>query len=251
VASFDRLVAEAWAVPIRAWDFGWLDGRATEDRPSWRYFDQVEGRVEAVGSLLEIEAGTGAMIGNLSSLPPVAAATEGFPPSIDVAAPRLRARGVHLVMTSPARAGLPFAPGSFELVVCRHPVSVQWDEIARVLRPGGRYLAQHVGAHSLRTLTEVFLGPLPDTSRRDAGRERRNAERAGLVVDRLESERPRTAFHDIGAVVYFLRLVPWIVPGFSEAAHRDQLLRLHDRIQAEGPFECTASRTLFEVTKPG
>jgi len=31
-------------------------------------------------------------------------------------------------------------------------------------------------------------------------------------------EHPRTAFFDIGAVVYFLRPVPWIVPGFTAAS---------------------------------
>ena len=35
--SFDELVAEAEAAPVDGWDFGWLDGRATEQRPSWGY----------------------------------------------------------------------------------------------------------------------------------------------------------------------------------------------------------------------
>ena len=33
---------------------------------------------------------------------------------------------------------------------------------------------------------------------------------AGLVVTDLRHERPRTEFYDVGAVVYFLRLVVWI-----------------------------------------
>ena len=34
--DFDALVAEADAAPVDGWDFSWLDGRATESRPSWR-----------------------------------------------------------------------------------------------------------------------------------------------------------------------------------------------------------------------
>jgi hypothetical protein len=34
---FDELVDEAAAVPVDGWDFSWLDGRATEQRPSWGY----------------------------------------------------------------------------------------------------------------------------------------------------------------------------------------------------------------------
>ncbi|MBV8304810.1 MAG: hypothetical protein JOZ04_11405, partial [Acidimicrobiia bacterium] len=32
-------------------------------------------------------------------------------------------------------------------------------------------------------------------------------------VEMMSVERPQTVFYDVGAVVYFLRLVPWIVPG--------------------------------------
>jgi hypothetical protein len=39
--SFDELVDEAANVPADEWDFSWLDGRATEERPSWRYYDVV------------------------------------------------------------------------------------------------------------------------------------------------------------------------------------------------------------------
>jgi hypothetical protein len=70
------------------------------------------------------------------------------------------------------------------------------------------------------------------------------------VVAELRHERPLTTFLDIGAVVYFLRLVVWIVPGFSVATHRDRLLALHERIEREGPFTSHASRFLIEATKP-
>jgi hypothetical protein len=35
--SFEEMVAEAEAAPVKGWDSGWLDGRATEQRPSWGY----------------------------------------------------------------------------------------------------------------------------------------------------------------------------------------------------------------------
>ncbi len=246
--DFDRLVAEAEHAPVDAWDFGWLAGRAVEQRPSWRYFDRVVERAAGASSLLEVQAGVGGMIGRLPALPGMAAATEGYPPSVARAAPLLRGRGVHVVVTSQARPGLPFAAGSFDLVVSRHPVEVWWSEIARVLRPGGTYFAQHVGPHSLRTLSEALMGPLPVASRRDPGAERRAAEAAGLAVRSMRVERPRTAFFDIGAVVYFLRLVPWIVPGFTVDGYREPLRALHEAIERDGAFETTASRTLVEAT---
>ncbi|BBA95865.1 hypothetical protein RVR_900 [Actinacidiphila reveromycinica] len=35
--TFDELLAEADAVRVDGWDFSWLDGRASEQRPSWGY----------------------------------------------------------------------------------------------------------------------------------------------------------------------------------------------------------------------
>src|SRR4051794_6173181 len=175
MAAFDDLVDEASRAPVDGWDFSWLDGRAVEDRPSWRYFERVADRVTDVASVAELQAGTGSMIGRLPELPALAVATEGFEPGVAIAGPRLRRRRVHLVVTSQAVQALPFRDATFELVISRHPVRVWWNEIARVLRPGGTYFAQHVGPHSLRGLAEQFVGRWPEASERDPEVESRAA----------------------------------------------------------------------------
>jgi hypothetical protein len=57
-------------------------------------------------------------------------------------------------------------------------------------------------------------------------------------------------FFDVGAVVYYLRLVVWAVPNFDVRGHRDRLRAMHDRIEHEGAFVATAKRFLIEATKP-
>lgn len=251
MGRFEDLVAEGEAAPAGSWDFSWFAGRAVEERPPWRYFDRVVERLAGVDALLEVQAGTGAMVGNLPRLPRLAVATEGYGPSVEVAAPRLRRRGVHLVVTSQDRPGLPLADGTFDLVVSRHPVTVWWEEVVRVLRPGGTYLAQHVGPDSMRSLGELFTGPWPARQARAPEAERAGAEAAGLEVRRLVLDRPRTAFFDVGAVVAFLRLVPWVVPDFSTRTHRGQLLQVHRAIERDGSFETTSARVLVEARRPG
>jgi SAM-dependent methyltransferase len=218
-----------------------------EERPTWRYFDRVVERVDGVARLLDIDTGVGNLIADLPRLPPITVGVDAYPPSIERAAPRLHTRGAHLVQTSPGDLRLPFAANSFDLVTSRHPVATSWTEIARVLAPGGRYLSQQVGPHSLRDLSEFLMGPLPPGSNRDPETARRAAEAAGLTVDRLLVEQPRTVFYDVGAVVYFLRLVVWIVPGFAVERYRDRLRALHDHIDRTGSFETTASRFLIEA----
>lgn len=246
---FEELVAEAERAPIRGWDFGWLDGRAVEERPTWHYFDVVADAAATASSMLKLEVGDGRLIAALPSVPKRTVGTEGYPPNVAIAGPRLRARGAQLIWTDDARPLLPLTGGSFELVISRHPIDTWWSEIARVLQRGGRYLSQQVGPYSLRELSELLMGPLPPGSRRDPEDARRSAEHAGLVVTDLRQERPAVEFYDIGAVVYFLRLVVWIVPGFTAARFEDQLRRLHEHIETTGSFRTTASRFLIEAVK--
>jgi SAM-dependent methyltransferase len=197
-----------------------------------------------------LQSGGGEMLAGLPELPPLLVASEGYAPNVAVAARNLRPRGAHVVATNADRAALPFGGETFDLVTSRHPVQTWWDEIARVLRPGGRYFSQQVGPDSVRELGELFVGPWPAGSARDPEAARRAADAAGLTVTDLRVERLRTVFDDVGAVVYFLRLVVWIVPGFTVAAYRDRLRDLHEQIERDGPFVAHASRFLIEATKP-
>lgn len=255
--SFDELLAEGDSVPTEGWDFSWFEGRATEERPSWGYAVSMAGRLAHATAVLDVQTGGGevlhfALTRAAPRRPSLVVATEGWPPNVAKATTLLRPYGV-AVVASPEDAPLPFADGAFDLVVSRHPVQPHWTEIARVLRPGGRYFAQHVGPSSVFELVEYFLGPQPDEVRgaRDPGRERRDAEAAGLEVVDLRAERLRMEFYDIAAVVHFLRKVIWMVPDFSVEKYRPQLRRLHERIKTEGPFVAHSSRHLFDVRKPG
>jgi SAM-dependent methyltransferase len=248
--SFDDLVAEADAAPIEGWDFSWLDGRAAEERPSWRYAERVADAAATATRMLDVQSGGGELLAGLRTLPPVLVAAEGYAPNLTVAAHRLQPKGGFVVAAHDDQPRLPFAGDAFDLVTSRHPITVWWDEIARVMAPRGSYLAQHVGPHSVGELTEHFLGPQSARSRRDPEVARLDAAAAGLIVDDLRSERLRTVFDDIGAVVYFLRLVVWIVPGFTVERFRDRLLALHEQIERHGPFVAHATRVLIVATKP-
>ena len=248
--EFDELVAEAAAAPVAGWDFGRLDGRASEQRPSWGYQRTIAARLPQVSAALDVQTGGGEVLAGVDRLPRLMAATEGWPPNVAEATRLLHPRGV-VVVAVPDGAPFPFGDAAFDLVTSRHPVAPQWTEIARVLRPGGCYLAQHVGPASMDELIAWFLGPRPPAGEqpRHPDREAAAARAAGLEVLQVRHERLRAEFHDIGAVVYFLRLVPWIVPGFTVAAYRDRLRALHDRIERDGAFETTSSRMLVTAVK--
>ena len=249
--SFDALVDEAAAVPVEGWDFSWLDGRATEERPSWGYQRLLGGKLRGAQAALDIQTGGGEVLADAgaANFPRTLVATEGWPPNVVKATARLHPLGA-VVVAAPDESPLPFADGAFDLVASRHPTTVHWSEIARVLTPGGTYFAQHVGGRTNVEISEHFLGPLSPRRDREHDVEAGQARGAGLEIVQCRNERLRLAFFDVGAIVFFLRKVVWTVPGFTVERYRDRLQELHDQIERDGVFNSTMSRTLFEARKP-
>jgi SAM-dependent methyltransferase len=247
VRTFEDLVEEAAAADVSGWGFGWLDGRATEERPPWGYSRLLASRLPHVASALDIDTGGGEILAEMPLLPSRMVVTEGWPPNVEHARRLLSPRGVEVVPVEPGRP-LPFPDAAFELVSSRHPVSPDWPEIARVLAGGGAYLAQHVGPGSAFELIEWFLGPLPrERLGRDPGREAAAAESAGLQIVDLRTARCRMEFFDIGAVVYILRKCVWWVPDFTVERYREALERLDAHIREHGAFRAHSTRTLIEA----
>ncbi len=254
--SFEDLVAEGAAADVAGWDFSWFEGRAAEERPPWGYARMLGARMSALAGVpdaaaLDLQTGGGEVLASIPAGPPALAATESWPPNIEVATRNLARLGARVVPVENELADLPFADGTFDLVVSRHPVAVPWGEVARVLKPGGTYFSQDVGDGSVRELTDFMMGPRPQpgAATRDPKWSVLAAERAGLTVTDLREFRGRMEFDDVAAVVHFLRKVIWIVPGFTVDAYRDRLRALHEGIQADGPFLATTVRFLIEARR--
>jgi SAM-dependent methyltransferase len=258
MSSFDSLVAEGEAEPVEGWDFSWFDGRATEERPPWGYARLLGERMAALAGLpgaaaLDLQTGGGEVLATTSAGPPTLVATESWPPNLSVARQNLAVLGATVVGMADEYDDLPFDDAAFDLVVSRHPVGIRWDEVARVLKPGGTYFSQDVGAGSAGELTEFLMGPQPepDGPTRDPRWSVSDARAAGLDVVDVREFRGRMEFRDIAAVVHFLRKVIWIVPDFTVDAYRDRLRLLHEQIETTGPFVATSVRFLIEARKPG
>jgi SAM-dependent methyltransferase len=249
--TYDELIAEGDAVPVAGWDFSWFDGRATEERPAWGYSRLLSERLRRAHAVLDIQTGGGEVLAGVlraagASRPAVLAATESWPPNVALARANLAPFGCEVAEVADEDV-LPFPSGSFDLVVSRHPAEIVWAEIARVLKPGGAYLSQQVGAGSNRELTDFMMGPQEVNQSRSPQVAVAEATEAGLEVVDVREQALRVEFFDVGAVVHFLKKVLWTVPGFTVAGYRDPLARMHEHIQANGSFVCHSQRFLIEA----
>jgi len=248
--TFASLVEAGASADVSGWDFSWLDGRATEERPSWGYARQLADRLSRASASLDIQTGGGEVLAEADAFPTTAVATESWPPNVAKATRLLHPRGV-VVVADPDEPPLPFADGAFDLVTSRHPATICWEEIARVLRPGGTYFAQRVGPASVFELIEFFLGPQPEARRgRRPEDEAAAAETSGLEIVDLQTAKLRIELHDVAAVVYLLRKVIWWVPGFTVEGYRERLRDLHNLIERDRPFIAHSTRHLIEARRP-
>lgn len=243
---------EAESADVAGWDFSWLDGRATEERPPWGYSRLLATRLPEASSAVDLDTGGGEILVEMPQLPEDMWATESWKLNYELAAARLTPRAVQVVLTESPDAPLPFPDRRFDLVVTRHPISTNWREVSRVLRTDGRYFAQHVGPGSARELTEYFLGASEDSSSRsprEPGLAVVEAQDAGLSLVSLSTARCRMVFYDVGAVVFVLRKCVWWVPDFTVQKYEDVLWKMHQEIQRRGPFVAHSARFLIELAK--
>lgn len=252
----DAALIAAWRgeeeQPFSGWDFSYLRGRYEEEQPPWSYADLARECLRASHAVLDMGTGGGERLLEMrDAWPERVAVTEGYPPNVALARERLGPLGVAVVES---RDGLempvPYADEAFDLVLNRH-TSYNAREVERVLRPGGAFLTQQVDGLSLADLTAA-LGGSPPWPFANLGFFLERVASTSLVVDEAREWTGLTTFTDVGAIVHFVRAIPWLAPaGFSVATHTDRLLRLQRRLEAEGRLTFETKRFLLRAHKPG
>ncbi|MEO1062055.1 MAG: methyltransferase domain-containing protein [Actinomycetota bacterium] len=246
----DHLI-ELWereaSQPFSGWDFSYLRGRYQEEAPPWSYDAMAISALRGVSAVLDMGTGGGEKLLELAdSLPAQTTATEGHPPNVAVARANLEPQGIAVVeYDSESGQRMPFGDAVFPLLLNRHE-SFDAAEIGRVLSPGGRFLTQQVGADNLAELRDLF-GMRPRFLDVTLANHRRHLTDAGLHVEFAQEWRGSAEFSDVGALVYFLKAVPWEAPAdFSVRRYREVLLSLHDRPE---PLRLTIHRFALQVRR--
>jgi hypothetical protein len=208
--------------------------------------------------MLDMGTGGGEWLAGLSQRPRRTVATEGWQPNVSVAARRLHPLGVAVVQDEGApdnmardatdRGRLPFRDGAFGLVANRHE-AFRAAEVARVLERGGAFLTQQVDFHSYDELHRIVGLDAPEQPESWLPLAIQQVRDAGLTVRAAVRGEERQEFRDIGALIYYLRMVPWAVPGYSFAACAAALRAAHETPQM-WPVPFRQRRFLLIATKP-
>ena len=177
-------------------------------------------------------------------------ATEDYAPNFKLASERLSPHGVDVVRVAVSDTDpMPFVDGEFDLVLNRH-ADFNSSEVARVLSSGGTFLTQQVHGMWLWDLQAAFdaAPQFPDAT---PEKYVPLLKAAGLTIVTLEEWEGRLVFNDVGAIVYYLKAIPWEVPDFTVKSHLRYLLALQERVEAGEELGFFAARYLIEARKVG
>ncbi len=235
---------------IKGWDFSHIHGRYEEENAlPWDYEAIIHELLRDDMKLLDCDTGGGEFLLSLRHPCGNTAATEGYPPNVQLCREKLLPLGIDLRVCADA-SHVPFDDGSFDIILNRHG-DFDPSEIRRMLKAGGVFVTQQVGSENDRELVDAVLPGLEKPFPHNNLREQREVfEEAGFDIQRAEEAFCPIRFFDVGAFVWFARIIEWEFPGFSVANCFDRLLHLQQIVEAEGRIEGTAHRFLIVARKP-
>ena len=230
---------------IKGWDFSHIRGRyEEEDNLPWDYEAIIRGVLQDEMKLLDYDTGGGEFLLSLGHPCENTAATEGYPPNVKLCQERLLPLGIDLRACKDA-ANIPFADDSFDLIINRHG-DFDPRELRRLLKPGGLFITQQVGSDNDRELVELVLPgaekPFPHENLREQSARLRDA---GFEILQADEAFSPICFYDVGAFVWFARIIEWEFPGFSVDRCFDRLLEVQEHIEREGKISGTTHRYLI------
>ncbi len=233
---------------IHGWDFSHLDGRYEEETDlPWDYRERILHDLKPQMQLLDIDTGGGEFLLSLNHPYENTAAAEGYPPNVALCRQTLLPLGIDFREGSGSK--LPYSDARFDMVINRHG-DLDAEEIWRVLKPGGVFITQQVGAENDRELVALLCGememPYPEQYLATVSRKFRQAGFA--ILEEAEAFRP-IRFYDVGALVWFARIIQWEFPGFSVEKNLPHLLRAQKILEENGCIQGRIHRFFLAAQK--
>jgi len=235
--------------PFSGWDFSHLDSRMIEDQVPWSYSTRAAELMGKASAVIDMGTGGGERLLELfPHWPKKVVVTEDYPPNFKLATERLSPFGVRIVDVSLTDFDhMPFADGEFDLVLNRHS-GLNAREVARILAPGGAFLTQQIHGLWANDLLAAFDAK-PQEPNSTPAKYLPRLKAAGLRIIDVQEWSGNLSFTDVGAIVYYLKAVPWLVPGFSVGTHMQHLLALQRQLESGENLTFVARKYLIEAHK--
>jgi SAM-dependent methyltransferase len=231
------------------WDFSYINNRIKEEKLQWNYEEIVRNYLDDTTRLLDMGTGGGEFLLTLNHPYNLTAVTESYIPNYDLCDKKLGSLGIEVKYVENDNR-IPFPDEMFDIIINRHE-SFELSEVYRILKSGGIFITQQVGIKNNIELSRFLLDDscfeLPFDNRLDSQIIR--AKNIGFEVIKTLESYPALEFQDVGALVYFAKIIEWEFPDFSVEKCFDKLYKIYEEIEHLGYYKSTEHRYLLILKK--
>lgn len=233
---------------IHGWDFSHIEGRYIQQNPPWDYKKIIFSYLKTDDMLLDIDTGGGEFLLSLNHSHCLTSATEGYSPNVELCKKILIPLGINFKESSDY-SNIPFENNKFNIVINRHG-NYDISEIYRVLKPNGIFITQQVGEDNDREFVKLLM---PNEKKKFNGANLYTQKQLFIkngfsILQSSEAFCPMK-FYDIGALIWFAKIIEWEFPNFSVDTCFKQLLKAQALLNKNGFISGTAHRYLIVAKK--
>ncbi|MCL1820033.1 MAG: class I SAM-dependent methyltransferase [Oscillospiraceae bacterium] len=223
---------------FQGWDFSHIDGRWECPEPPWDYRSIVKSYLKDTDILLDMGTGGGEVLLTINHPYRNTYATEAYVPNYELCKKVLSPLGITVVQTY-TDDKLPFENDFFDVIINRHE-SFDLSEVNRTLKRGGHFITQQVGNKNCCEFEQrLNSGFISHSSSHTINNYTDTLIEMGHQIIKTGEVQYSVKFFDVGALVYYAKIVVWNFPGFSVKTHTDKLFDCQKEIAETGFLQGT------------
>lgn len=232
---------------FQGWDFSYLKNRWKDEQIPWDYYQIIKRYLKADMKLLDMGTGGGEFLLTLNHPYKNTYVSEGYEPNVALCKQKLSPLGITVEKSYGEK--IPYENEEFDIVINRHE-SYDIEEVYRCLKSQGIFITQQIGCENdmdlVRRIDPKAKLRFPNKNLASALKEAQNAH--FQIVQQEEAITP-ILFYDLGAFVYFAKIIEWEFIGFSVDKCFTQLLDMQKEIEEKGYLQGSEHRYLMVLKK--
>lgn len=233
---------------FKGWDFTYLDDRWNNEKLPWDYKRILLSYLQPSDKLLDMGTGGGEFLLTLNHPYKLTSVTESYPPNVQLCHDTLSPLGIEVKQVFDD-GRLPFDADTFDVISNRHE-SFNIAEVKRILKSGGYFITQQVGGRNNRDLSQKLVDDFtPQFKDHDLKHNRELLLNEGFHILFEDEAFTQTQFYDLGALVYFAKIIEWEFPGFSVDSCFDNLCKVQTEWMENGYISGTEHRFITVAKK--
>jgi SAM-dependent methyltransferase len=233
---------------FEGWDFSYIENRWESEEVPWDYKEILSKYLNSKYKLLDMGTGGGEFLLSLKHPYNNTSVTEMWEPNVELCKKRLEPLGIEVKQVF-NDSELPFKDESFHMIINRQ-ASFDIKEVKRILKPNGIFITQQVGGKNNEVLSKVLIKNFkPLFSENTLENNLKKFKENSFEILYAKEYFPYLRFKDIGALVYFAKIIEWEFPSFSVENCFEELCKLYEGIKVNDYVESIEHRFIIVCRK--